>query len=489
MMTDEQVLSQLLWDLREAKRPPLSILKSFQSGLTLTEIPDSPVPSLQPMCRKLLGPLECIIENREKMATEYLKFCTKTPDWPYGAFLTALISIMEQNTQWADRWKDLSAKQRQNRNRLFKLHGDDIQRLYADDIIEELRPIIDGRGKKTNDYYQLRWERESFLRKDHFYINLKGVSSSSPILYNNTFGLHLRGGGFYLRWNMFGVVVDPGLYFVTNMHEHGLSINNIDAVIVTHDHIDHTGDMMILDDLEHQIKGDKTIRWYVCREIYESKRLKCEQMCLVSPGQNYELTEEVSFRATETKHIKDPSDPNQYLDSTFGCVFKLKEYTETSGRLVGERMIGYTSDTTYWDGMEEDYDKVDMLIANISSVYDTDVQMENQNELHLGYRGCAKMLQNFEQAPQLFLLSEFWNGLGDIRFPVSKQLRRAVLQKGLYTAVLPTEIGMEVDLAYMGVKCSSCGAWSKQISLIKPNIEFGKMHYMCENCILPMSFR
>lgn len=488
MMKDEQVLSQLLWDLCEAKRPLLDILKDFQRGLTLKDMPNSPVPPLQPMCGKLEKPLECVIENRENMVEEYLSLCSGVADWPYGAFLTALISIMEQNSPWANRWSGLFAKQKQDRKKLFELHGDEIKRLYSDDIIEELRPIVDGRGKKMNDYYRLRWERESFLRKDHFYINLKGVSSSSPILYNNTFGMRLRGGGFYFRWNTSGVVVDPGLYFVANMHEHGLSINDIDAVIVTHDHIDHTGDMMILDDLEHQIKDDKTIRWYVCREIYEAKRLKCDQMCLVSPGHNYELTGNVSLRTTETRHIKDPVSES-YLDSTFGCVFKLKEYTEPSGRLVGERMIGYTSDTTYWDGMEKDYDKVDMLIANISSVWDTDVQLESQNELHLGYRGCVKMLHGFEQAPQLFLLSEFWNGLGDIRFPVSKQLRRAVLQKELDTAVLPTEIGMEVDLACMGVKCSSCGAWSKQVSLIKPNLEFGEMHYVCENCVLPPDFR
>lgn len=371
-MKDEQVLSQLLWDLYEAKRPLLDILKDFQHGLTLKDIPDSIVPPLQPMCRKLKEPLECVIENRKNMVGEYLRLCTGVADWPYGAFLTALISIMEQNSPWANRWDGISAKQKQDRKRLFELHDDEIKKLYSEDIIEELRPIVDGRGKKMNDYYRLRWERESFLRKDHFYINLKGLSSSSPILYNNTFGMRLRGGGFYFRWNMFGVVVDPGLYFVVNMHEHGLSINDIDAVIVTHDHIDHTGDMMILDDLEHQIKDEKTIRWYVCREISEANRLKCDQMCLVSPGYDYEFTKDVSLRTTETRHIKDPVS-GSYLDSTFGCVFKLKEYTEPSGRLIGERMIGYTSDTTYWDGMEKDYDKVDMLIANISSVWDTDV--------------------------------------------------------------------------------------------------------------------
>lgn len=497
----EQILSQLLWDLEAIDARPENILKDFKKALSLEYIHDCPVMPLQPMLDRLGAALNCIVENPADMAEQYLELCSvESESWPYRTFLVALIRIMEENASiWQKSWRNLTQEKKNQKAELVKLHEENIKQLYSANIVEELRSIVYGRAKTMKDYYHLRWEREAFLQRDHFFINLKGVSSSSPIIYNNTFRMQLRGGGFYFRWNKFGVVVDPGLYFVTNMHEHGLSIYDIDAVVITHDHIDHNGDMMILDDLDYQIKSKEyatstRIEWIVCKEVYDSSRIKEESKKLITPTQTIELNECVSLKAIGTRHIKkdsvsdnqlDPASQEGYLDSTFGCIFTLKEYTDSSGNHVHSRTIGYTSDTTYWDGMECDYQVADMLVANISSVRSLDIQMKTQHKYHLGYYGCAKILQQLDnKAPQMLLLSEFWNGLGDIRFAVSKQLHRMATQWNLDTMILPTEIGMEIDLATLGVKCSCCGVYSRTVSLIKPEHEFGVMRYVCENCIL-----
>ena len=478
-----QVLSQLLWDMVESEKSQRDILSSFYKNLILGSADVLPP---QSMLDNLKEPLRCIVENRENMAEEYLKLCASVHGWPYDAFLIALIDIMEKSRPWSERWASLTAKQRQDRKYLLDTHSANIEKLYAGNIIKELRPAVDHHKKIVHDYYRMHWEREQFIGKDHYFINLKGMSSSTPILYNNTFGTRLRGGGFYFRWNMFGIAVDPGLHFVTNMHECGLGISDIDVVIITHDHLDHTGDMLLLDDLEYQIKKSKSIQWYVCKEVYEAGKLAQDNMHLVSQGEEYELSPFVSFKAIETRHIKSTLEYSDYLPTTFGCVFTLKAYQTPSRKQVNERVIGYTSDTTYWDGMEKEYDNTDMLIANISSVRENDLLMEEQNELHLGFSGCVKMLLGFSQAPRFFLLSEFWNGIEDIRFPVSKQLRRTAHRKGMDTTVVPAELGMEIDLACMGVRCSSCGTWAKKIFIIKPNSAFGEICYVCENCtILP----
>lgn len=483
MQSDAQVLSQLLWDLRDSKRNQHETLDSFFKSLML-ENTDTHAPALQPMREALEKPLKCVLDNKKDMAIDYLKLCNEVHNWPYDAFLAALIDIMEDNSPWSKNWKYIDAKHRQKKAQFLDANGSNAEKLYADSIVMELRPAVDGRKKTITEYYKIRWQREDLIKKTHYFVNLKGMSSSSPIIYNNTFGTSLRGGGFYFCWNRFGVVVDPGLYFVTNMHEHGLSIHDIDAVVVTHDHIDHTGDIQLLDDLEYQIKGKKTIQWYVCQEIYDAGRLEKNNMHLVKYGETHTLSQLVSFYATETRHIKATSTPSGYLLTTFGCVFTLKAHNLPSGAQIEERVMGYTSDTIYWDGMEKDYDNTDILIANISSVRKEDLLLEQQHKLHLGFGGCMNMLLNFTQAPGLFLLSEFWNGIEDIRFSVSKQLRRAVLQKGLDTAVLPTEIGMEIDLTNMGVKCSCCGAYAKGISLVRPRCEFGEMGYVCEECLI-----
>lgn len=56
----------------------------------------------------------------------------------------------------------------------------------------------------------------------------------------------VRGGGYLLFWNENGIVIDPGFDFIQNLYDEGFSIDDIDAVIVTHAHPDHDGDLLNL---------------------------------------------------------------------------------------------------------------------------------------------------------------------------------------------------------------------------------------------------
>jgi hypothetical protein len=52
------------------------------------------------------------------------------------------------------------------------------------------------------------------------------------------------GGGYFLRWNDKGTVVDPGCSFIRLFQAHtSYGIADIDMVIVTHDHLDHSQDV------------------------------------------------------------------------------------------------------------------------------------------------------------------------------------------------------------------------------------------------------
>lgn len=60
------------------------------------------------------------------------------------------------------------------------------------------------------------------------------------------------GGGFFIRWHGMGIVVDPGIDFIRNLYntEWGaFSIADIDAIIVSHFHLDHMADVLPLLDL------------------------------------------------------------------------------------------------------------------------------------------------------------------------------------------------------------------------------------------------
>jgi glyoxylase-like metal-dependent hydrolase (beta-lactamase superfamily II) len=48
------------------------------------------------------------------------------------------------------------------------------------------------------------------------------------------------GGGYYLRHDGYGIVIDPGYNFLQNFYEAGGRIFDIDAIVLTHAHNDHT---------------------------------------------------------------------------------------------------------------------------------------------------------------------------------------------------------------------------------------------------------
>ena len=55
--------------------------------------------------------------------------------------------------------------------------------------------------------------------------------------------MHTKGGGYFLIWNNKGIVIDPGFDFLLNLYEEGFSVSDIDAIIITHPHIDHIDDL------------------------------------------------------------------------------------------------------------------------------------------------------------------------------------------------------------------------------------------------------
>ncbi len=56
-------------------------------------------------------------------------------------------------------------------------------------------------------------------------------------------GQDIRGGGYFLFWEGKGLVIDPGYDFVQNFYEQGFSIEDIDAIVVTHTHPDHEDEL------------------------------------------------------------------------------------------------------------------------------------------------------------------------------------------------------------------------------------------------------
>ncbi|MCJ7721030.1 MBL fold metallo-hydrolase [Candidatus Bathyarchaeota archaeon] len=165
-----------------------------------------------------------------------------------------------------------------------------------------------------------------------------------------------RTGGIRLISQNFNIHVDPGPGALIYSLEAGLSPQKIRALLVSHRHPDHYTNAEIL--VEAMTKGMLKKRGIVAAPpniligdqetgpaISTYHQSMINQAIILKPGVNFKVGK-TQIVATKTVH----SDPE-----TVGFRFKIPE--------VGD--IGYTADTEYFEGIEEQYMGVRILILSV----------------------------------------------------------------------------------------------------------------------------
>lgn len=407
-------------------------------------------------------------------------------------------------------------------------------------IPEEMKELLRQKERPVDIYIENYKHR--IFNERNILVMLKGFSSSTPILLNYAHNTNFySGGGFYIHWNGVGIAVDPGYLFVQNLQDYGLNVLDIDVVIITHEHIDHSSDMRILDDLHYNVSSnfsEKIDRWdeehrTVTRVEKEKHRIKwymdsvtCEAAVLLAKKESgfnrkfnqlyciniaeedsialeekfqgyaeivsdktVKLSEEINLHVFRTAHEQYKENGNdKFFLHTFGCIFECG--TET------KRVIGYTSDTSLqedvYPAMRELMSQCHVIIANISGIYRQDILLRESKPRHLGYSGCyrivADLIKNEKLDLKYLLISEFSNQVSDIRFGVAKYLQDEVndlaRRKGVLSPnILPTEIALTLDVDTFCVRCSICGKYAEKIHILRPHGENNKMQYVCLECM------
>lgn len=391
-------------------------------------------------------------------------------------------------------------------------------------IPEYVNKLLEQKQKPVDIYLDRALRRRT--SEQNCLIMLKGLSSSTPILLN--YGDHsekMSGGGFYIRWNGKGIAVDPGYMFVQNLHDAGFTVLDVDAVIVTHEHIDHSFDIRLLDDLHSNVansnrnveskwnsewhdvskleKEPHKIHWYLDSVTYSMTRVyserksgfsdktNCINSICVDRDSSINLFNDITMKIFPTDHEQyEENGKSLFYNHTFGCILECHS-------LKSDVSIGYTSDTsivrdkTYCCMMEK-LKYCDMVIANISGIYKDDILLQNMKQRHLGYNGCFKILSELvrkaDSKIKLFVLSEFSNIVTDIRFDISKYLQAEIervlkTEKKSFPLVVPGENGMKVSLDTLGIQCTACQKFSNSISVLKPLGENQKLGYICKDCM------
>ena len=135
----------------------------------------------------------------------------------------------------------------------------DVEALMSKILNKQINSKIKKIERGMNRFLEEKIEGEDTVC-DHMpeFLLLRRWNSYTPILSNRKdMG---RGGGYFFKISDCGVVIDPGFNFIDNMISQGLHFHDIEHVLITHSHNDHTADLESILTLLYKyndlIKGD-----------------------------------------------------------------------------------------------------------------------------------------------------------------------------------------------------------------------------------------
>ena len=323
-------------------------------------------------------------------------------------------------------------------------------------FIEELRGgLKDKFAEIINNSREFSDKIDKYLNRErtaetNYFLNLRQWNSFTPILRFREGDP--RGGGYYIKWDNSGIAIDPGHGFIQNLFQCGLSIADIDVVIITHDHPDHTQEFPLLIDLLFQLnkrkpKGTKPKEFSFLLNTsafskfapiirYETKPHLCQ---ILWRHQEIRLGESGSIRVipTLTKHPELGGS-----DMGVGLLFNL--YQE------GKKCcsIGVTSDTAWTPFLVEEFKHTDILIAHLGTVHEDEILKREFYQKHLGILGLYNLFtQLLQQSPRqkIIILSEFGEELYKSRDTIANVFQSSISSIG-QTQFLPADIGLKIRL-------------------------------------------
>jgi ribonuclease BN (tRNA processing enzyme)/tetratricopeptide (TPR) repeat protein len=352
-------------------------------------------------------------------------------------------------------------------------------------------------AKKTSVYDEYNKLRSSAYIKDTDRKNdvilaiLKGWGSAVPLVLGGEGAC--RGGGYFLKFNGNGLAVDPGHDFLRNFHDQKFHMRELDAVLVSHNHPDHTHDLKSIDDIKYEI-------WASSEEETQPYSLILDN----DTGSVEEWTSEHKdfrkppFRVDANRHDKVDLNKESYLPFNVES-FKV-EHTKDVPNAVGYRVscikekkpfltIGFSCDTKYSPELcnNDHLGGCDILVAHMSQPEIPELKdpvNANFKEGHLGYRGTIELIKGCK--PKLTIISEFWAGLDDARILLLQGLRNRCKTKN----ILPGGVGLLVkvtcELMCFQILCTNCKNWTQheKIKIGSPSVPFGPLNYLCPDCCL-----
>lgn len=237
---------------------------------------------------------------------------------------------------------------------------------------------------------------------------LKEFGSFSPLISNG------KGGGYFLILDGKGIVIDPGHNYLSNFQNEGYFIGDIDTIIVTHAHDDHTADLEPLVTLMYQRyknkfwpKGKK-VNVYMNKSSYQKYEwLTKTKRPYLNIQYNLIPNKKIVLNGTKIIPVKSKHQESEFKNlenDAVGLIFKTPNC-----------IIVFSSDTGWDENFINLYKEAigcQLLVLHIGSILEKEKNYFTENmdpnylyDNHLGIIGVCKFINYLH--PRCTIISEF----------------------------------------------------------------------------------
>ena len=365
------------------------------------------------------------------------------------------------------------------RNEKKGLKKDEKVKLILKEIQDsKIDKLVYANKEKSLEFLQEEDSKKTIENNTYFEV-LRRWNSYTPIVADNYYTS--KGGGYFIKINERGIVIDPGFNFIDNFRGIGHKFFEISDILISHAHNDHTSDLESILTLLH--KYNEKIKKNLFEKIAQKKQMKIEDITeeeveieylkpnhrkiinlfitksvftkysglfdlysktdykihIIEKGGNYKISTNVWFNTIGAKHDDLISD----IDSV-GFLLK-----------INKTSLVYTGDTGWSHDIELEYKKVKrkckdsfiILIAHIGGFkeyemkylsHKTKIRDKYLYKHHLGRIGLSRINQTLK--PDVCLISEFGEEFKGHRQKIAQIYQKAFNDEIIF---LPADIGLK----------------------------------------------
>ncbi|MFZ2538094.1 MAG: tetratricopeptide repeat protein, partial [Oscillospiraceae bacterium] len=202
------------------------------------------------------------------------------PDYALEVLTKALCVIPKTDIYWYSDLEFLKykieglMKQQINLEKSGEISPDPLIQILRQTRIIEKKSIENK--KRLNSFLQEKPNIDP-NKGEHYFEVLRRWNSYTPIIGDGHFSS--KGGGYFIKYQGYGIVIDPGFNFIDNFKEKGHEFREITHVFISHAHNDHAADLesilTLLFKYNEEIKdSDDDSKMTIRKEIAEENNCK-----------------------------------------------------------------------------------------------------------------------------------------------------------------------------------------------------------------------